>query len=61
MTAFGHCSRHVEGGRKLMGQPLVRPQRLGSLIGVSSYLLVKDEQRLFVHSQTFASCWCLLH
>ena len=36
MTALGHCSRQAESGRKLMGQPLVHPQRLGSLVGVSS-------------------------
>ena len=36
MTALEHCSRQVEGGKKLMGQPLVHPQRLGSLVGVSS-------------------------
>ena len=61
MTALEHCSRQAEGGRKLMEQPLVHPQRLGSLVGVSSCLLVRDEQGLFVHSQPFASCWCLLH
>ena len=37
MTTLGHYSRQVEGGRKLMGQPLVHPQRLGSLIRASSY------------------------
>ena len=36
MTALRHCSRQVEDGRKMMGQPLVHPQRLGSLVGVSS-------------------------
>ena len=61
MTALGYYSRQVEGGRKLMGQLLVHPQRLGSLVGVSSCFLVKDEQGLVVHSQSFASCWCLLH
>ena len=40
MTAFGHCSRQAEGGRKLMWQPLVHSQRLGSLVWVSSCLLV---------------------
>ena len=34
MMAFGHYSRQVEGGRKLMGQSLVHSQRLGSLVGV---------------------------
>ena len=34
MMALGHCSRQVKGGRKLMGQPLVHPQRLGSLVEV---------------------------
>ena len=46
MTALGHCSRQVEGGRKLMGQPLVHSQMLGSFVWVSSYLLV--------------SCLCIL-
>ena len=36
MTALGHCSRQAEGGRKLMGQPLVHSQRLGSFVWVSS-------------------------
>ena len=36
MTALGYCSRQVEGGRKLMGQPLVHPYRLGPFIGGSS-------------------------
>ena len=36
MIALGHCSRQVEGDRKLMVQPLVHSQRLGSLIRVSS-------------------------
>ena len=40
MTALGHCSRQAEGGRKLMGQPLVHSQRLGSIVWVSSCLLV---------------------
>ena len=44
MTALGHCSRQVEGGRKLMGQSLVHPQMLDSLVGVSSCFLVRDEQ-----------------
>ena len=57
MTTFGHCSRQVEGGRKLMGQPLVHPQRLGSLVGVFSCSLIRDEQGLVVHSQSSASCW----
>ena len=60
MTAFGHYSCQVEGGRKLIGQPLVHSQRLGSLVRVSSCFLVRDEQGLVVHSQSFASCWCLL-
>ena len=60
MITLGHCSRQAKGGRKLMGQPLVHPQRLGSLVGVSSCFLVKHEQELVVHSQSFASCWCLL-
>ena len=60
MTAFGHYSRQVEGDRKLMGQPLVHPQRLGSLVGVSSCFLVRDEQGLVVHSQSSAFCWGLL-
>ena len=34
MTALGHYSRQVEDGRKLMGQPLVHPQRLVSLVEV---------------------------
>ena len=34
MMAFGHYSRQVEGGRKLMGQPLVHSQRLGSFVVV---------------------------
>ena len=55
MTALGYCSRQVEGGRKLMGQSLVHPQRLGSLVGVSSCTLVRDEQGLVAHFQ--ASCW----
>ena len=59
MTALGHCSRQAEGGRKLMEQPLVHPQRLGSLVEVFSYFLVRDEQGLIAHFQT--SCWCLLH
>ena len=46
MTALEHCSRQVESGRKLMGQPLVHPQRLGSLVWVSSCFLVRDEQGL---------------
>ena len=37
MTAFGHYSRQVEGDRKLMRQPLVHPQKLGSLVGVSLF------------------------
>ena len=36
MTALRHCSRQAEGGRKLMRQPLVHSQRLGSLVWVSS-------------------------
>ena len=55
MKALGHCSHQVEGGRKLMGQPLVHSQRLGSLVGVFSCFLVKNEQGLVVHSQSFAS------
>ena len=55
MTAIGHCSRQVEGGRKLMGQPLVHPHMFDSLVGVSSCFLVKDEQGLVAHFQ--ASCW----
>ena len=61
MTTLGHCSRQAKGGRKLMGQPLVHPQRLGSLVGISSCFLVRDEQGLVVHSQSFACYWCLLH
>ena len=37
-----------------MGQPLVHPQMLDSLVGVSSCFLVKDEQGLVAHFQ--ASC-----
>ena len=55
MTALEHCSRQVESGRKLMGQPLVHPQRLGSLVWVSSCFLVKDEQGLVAHFQ--AAFW----
>ena len=51
MTALGHYSRQAEGGKKLMGQPLVNPQRLGSLVRVSSCFLVKDEQWLVAHFQ----------
>ena len=57
MTALWHCSHQVEGGRKLMGQPLVHHQRLGSLVGASSYTLVKNEQGLVAHFQ--ALCWDL--
>ena len=32
-----------------MGQPLVHPQRLGSLVEASSCTLVKDEQGLVVY------------
>ena len=46
MTALGHYSRQAEGSIKLMGQPLVHPQRLGSLVEVFSYFLVRDEQGL---------------
>ena len=42
---------------KLMGQPLVHPQRLGSLVGASSYTLVRDKQGLVAHFQ--ASFWDL--
>ena len=55
MTALGHCSRQAEGGKKLMEQPLVHPQRFGSLVEVSSCFLIKDEQGLIAHFQ--ASCW----
>ena len=55
MTALGHYSRQAEGGKKLMGQPLVNPQRLGSLVRVSSCFLVRDEQWLVAHFQ--ASFW----
>ena len=55
MKALGHCSHQVEGGRKLIGQPLVHSQRLGSLVGVSSCFLVRDEQGLVAYFQ--ASCW----
>ena len=55
MRAFRHCSREVDGGKKLIGQPLVHPQRLGSLVGASSYTLVRDKQRLVAHFQ--ASFW----
>ena len=54
MIALGHYSRQVEGGRKLMGQPLVHPQRLGLLVGLV-VSLVRDEQGLVTHFQ--ASCW----
>ena len=54
MKALGHCSHQVEGGRKLIGQPLVHPQKLGSLVGVSSCFLVWNEQGLVAHFQ--ASC-----
>ena len=37
-----------------MGQSLVHPQRLGSLVGVSSCFLFRDEQELVAHFQ--ASC-----
>ena len=57
MTALGHCSCQAEDGRKLMGQPLVHPQRLGSLVGASSCTLVRDEKGLVAHFQ--ASCWNL--
>ena len=57
ITTFGHCSRQVEGDRKLMGQLLVHPQRLGSLVKASSCTLVKDEQWLVAHSQSSTSCW----
>ena len=36
MTALGHCSRQAEDGRKLMRQPLIYSQRLGSLVWVPS-------------------------
>ena len=36
ITTLGHCSRQAEGGRKLMGQPLIYSQRLGSLVWVPS-------------------------
>ena len=36
MIALGHYSCQAEGGRKLMGQPLVPSQRLGSLVWVPS-------------------------
>ena len=55
MIALRHCSCQVEGDRKLMGQPLVHPQRLGSLVGVSSCFLVRDEQGMVAFFQ--ASCW----
>ena len=55
MTALGHYSRQAEGGRKLMGQPLVHPQMLGSLVRISICFLVMDEQGLVVHFQ--ASFW----
>ena len=58
MTTLGHCSRQVEYGRKLMGQLLVYPQRLGSLVGASSCTLVRDEQGLVAHFQ--ATFWDLL-
>ena len=54
MTALRHYSRLAEGGRKLIGQSLVHPQRLGSLVGVSRCTLVRDEQGLVAHFQ--ASC-----
>ena len=60
MIALGHYSRQAKGGRKLMEQPLVHPQRLGSLVEVSSCLLVRNEKGLAIHSQSFAYCWCLL-
>ena len=34
MMAIGNYSCQAEGDRKLMGQPLVHSQRLGSLMGV---------------------------
>ena len=57
MTTIGHCSRQVEGGRKLMGQSLVHPQRLGPLVGALVVSLVRDEQGPVAHFQ--ASCWDL--
>ena len=36
MTALGRCSRQAEGGKKLIRQPLVHSQRLGSLVWVPS-------------------------
>jgi len=41
-----------------MEQPLVHPQRLGSLVGAFSCTLVRDEQGLVAHFQ--ASCWGFL-
>ena len=38
-----------------MGQPLIHPQRFGSVVGVSSCFLVRDEQWVVAHFQ--ASCW----
>ena len=32
-----------------MGQPLVHPQRLGSLVEASNFTLVNDEQELVVY------------
>ena len=55
MKALGHCSHQVEGGRKLMGQPLVHSQRLGSLVRVFSCFLVRDDQGPVAYFQ--ASCW----
>ena len=40
-----------------MGQPLVHPQRLDSLVKASSCTLVKDEQGLVVYLQSSTSCW----
>ena len=41
----------------LWDSPLVHPQRLGSLVGVSGCSSVRDEQGLVVHSHYSTSCW----
>ena len=55
-TTFGHYSHQGEGDRKLMGHLLVHSQRFGSLVEISNWTLVKDEQE---GSQLSSSILCL--
>uniref|UniRef100_A0A7N2M1Y7 Uncharacterized protein n=1 Tax=Quercus lobata TaxID=97700 RepID=A0A7N2M1Y7_QUELO len=50
MTVLGHYSCQTEGGRKLMGQPLVHSQRLGSLIAHQPCIYVLDTPGVLVPS-----------